>query len=217
MGWTHDGITFSHSCCRVPQLNTLEDPPSMCTHTCYCYYYYYYYYYFLKAYTQHHQVTETLVRPVSHSSLHDMTNPMTEIPKHCLQLPQQQVGNTVPARTAACTSVGKTAATRNLLTQQRVQLWGVSSWGTLTKPKGCSPSPAGRWWAAGPGRSRWTSTQCPRAGTPPAPGWTWCGWTAAAASRWCSWCTAAQMSSSATTHINRLVQHTQHLSPHVPH
>lgn len=57
----------------------------------------------------------------------------------------------------------------------------------------------GRWWAAGPVRSRWTSTRCPPAGTPPAPGWTWCGWTAAAASRWCSWCTAARTSSTETT------------------
>ena len=49
--------------------------------------------------------------------------------------------------------------------------------------------------AAGRGQSRWSSTRCPRAGTPPAPGWTWCGWRAAAASRWYSWCTAARMSS----------------------
>ena len=49
--------------------------------------------------------------------------------------------------------------------------------------------------AAGRGQSRWSSTRCPHAGTPPAPGWTWCGWRAAAASRWCSWYTVAQTSS----------------------
>ncbi len=49
--------------------------------------------------------------------------------------------------------------------------------------------------AAGRGRSQWSSTRCLHAGTPPAPGRTWCGWTAAEASRWCSWCRAAQKSS----------------------
>lgn len=70
---------------------------------------------------------------------------------------------------------------------------------TCRQKKRCCyvPSRWGRWWAASQDQSRWKSTRFPRPCTPPVPGWTWCGWTAVAASHWCSWCTAARRSSAA--------------------
>ena len=69
-------------------------------------------------------------------------------------------------------------------------------WPTYPLSRQFIPSQEAQWLAGDPVQSQWTSIRYPHAGTLPAPEWTWCGWTAAAASHLCSWYTVARKSSS---------------------